>query len=66
MRKLRKTALAAAVFSACMNMNGCVYGPPPDSMEEYRAQSVSEASDEGSQADDYSSEDSYRKEIENE
>ena len=30
MKKSRKTALAAILFSAAMNMNGCVYGPPPD------------------------------------
>jgi hypothetical protein len=26
----RKAALAAVLFSAAMNINGCTYGPPPD------------------------------------
>ncbi len=26
----RKIAAAAAMFSATLNLNGCVYGPPPD------------------------------------
>lgn len=26
----RKAALAAVLFSAAVNMNGCAYGPPPD------------------------------------
>lgn len=30
MKKLKKIILGASVFSAAMNLNGCVYGPPPD------------------------------------
>ena len=30
MKRSRKAALTALLFSVAMNMNGCVYGPPPD------------------------------------
>lgn len=26
----RKTLLTAVLFSAALNLNGCVYGPPPE------------------------------------
>ncbi len=30
-KKLKKGLLAGTIFSAAANLNGCVYGPPPDS-----------------------------------
>lgn len=30
MKKRQKAVLSALVFSAAMNLNGCVYGPPPE------------------------------------
>lgn len=30
MKKGKKAILATAVFVAALNLNGCVYGPPPD------------------------------------
>lgn len=30
MKKSKKAILATAVFVAALNLNGCVYGPPPD------------------------------------
>lgn len=32
-KKLKKGLLAGTIFSAAANMNGCVYGPPPESIE---------------------------------
>ncbi|MBQ8171335.1 MAG: hypothetical protein IJZ95_05025 [Oscillospiraceae bacterium] len=31
--KVKKLAAAAAMFAAVLNMNGCVYGPPPQDAE---------------------------------
>lgn len=34
--KIKKAAIAAAVFTAALNFNGCgAYGPPPDDEIEY-------------------------------
>ncbi len=35
MKKLpKKIAAAATLFAATMNLNGCVYGPPPEDFDE--------------------------------
>ena len=31
MKKRQKGCVAALLFSAAMNLNGCIYGPPPES-----------------------------------
>lgn len=31
MKRFKLSGLAAAVFAAAVNLNGCVYGPPPES-----------------------------------
>ncbi len=65
MKKKKGAALAALVFSAAMNMNGCVYGPPPDSiMEAEKPDSISTVSEESTQADDSIAENSSGAETE--
>lgn len=34
MKKSKKAAILAAVFSASLNLNGCTYGPEPTYMDE--------------------------------
>lgn len=34
MKKSRKAMIAAAAFYAAMNFNGCVYGPPPEELDD--------------------------------
>ena len=31
--KIKKLAAAAVMFASVLNMNGCVYGPPPQDAE---------------------------------
>lgn len=33
----KKTAAAAALFAATLNLNGCVYGPPPEDFDEQQS-----------------------------
>lgn len=34
MKKSRKAVIAAAAFYAAVNFNGCVYGPPPEEIDD--------------------------------
>lgn len=54
MKKSKKAAILAAVFSASLNMNGCTYGPEPTYMDDAvttAPQSSVEAQEEDSTAE---------------
>lgn len=34
MKKSRKVMIASAAFYAAVNFNGCVYGPPPEELDD--------------------------------
>ena len=41
MKMKKKAVIAAAVFSAALNLSACAYGPPPDDWEHENSSSVS-------------------------
>ena len=53
-KEVKKAVVAGAIFSAALNLNGCVYGPPQsesflDSLRE--SQTVAESNEEAPEAD---------------
>ena len=53
-KEVKKAVVATAIFSAALNLNGCVYGPPQtesflDSLRD--AQTVAESNEEAPEAD---------------
>lgn len=42
MKISKKAVIAAAVFSAALNLSACAYGPPPDDWEHENSSSVSD------------------------
>ena len=53
-KEVKKAVVAGAIFSAALNLNGCVYGPPQsdsflDSLRD--AQTVAESTEEAPEAD---------------
>lgn len=64
MKKSRKAALTALLFSVAMNMNGCVYGPPidEDAIEARREESSSVYEDSTSSPDETVQSDDGQKE----
>lgn len=50
MKMKKKAVIAAAIFTAALNLSACAYGPPP---EDWDNENSSSASDESSQ-DTYS------------
>lgn len=43
MKIKKKAVIAAAVFSAALNLSACAYGPPPDDWNSDNSSSVSDA-----------------------
>lgn len=42
MKIQKKAVIAAAVFSAALNLSACAYGPPPDDWNNENSSSVSD------------------------
>lgn len=42
MKMKKKAVIAAAVFSAALNLSACAYGPPPDDWDSDNRSSVSD------------------------
>lgn len=42
MKMKKKAVIAAAVFSAALNLSACAYGPPPDDWDSDNSSSVSD------------------------
>lgn len=42
MKIKKKAVIAAAVFSAALNLSACAYGPPPDDWDNENSSSVSD------------------------
>ena len=42
MKMKKKAVIAAAVFSAALNLSACAYGPPPDDWNNENGSSVSD------------------------
>lgn len=42
MKIKKKAVIAAAIFSAALNLSACAYGPPPDDWDNENSSSVSD------------------------